>query len=227
MAVAFVYNGQSGTFAGANYGCYGVVTGNTANTITASAGLDTSRNTIRFSVPLSSSSPGTAAETKFIVEPNWGSATTLYSCAAGSTLALCGGTGITMVAQSFNVIGGSSGNAFTGAIKNVFAPGGQINANPNYSTLENVSVTRPDWLSGSAANLASPCSPPQLGCACFPNDRKRLSNFLSKLDPSGTQRWGFLHWTLSEKLRHRPDHVGLRVQQRDPAFLHHYRDWRA
>ena len=154
MAVAFVYNGQSGTFSGANYGCYGVVTGNTANTITASAGWTTKYNQVQCSSP--SSSPGTAAETKFIVEPNWGSATTLYSCAAGSTLALCGGTGITMVAQSFNVIGGSSGNAFTGAIKNVFAPGGQINANPNYSTLENVSVTRPDWLSGSAANLTAP-----------------------------------------------------------------------
>ena len=180
MAVAFVYNGQGGTFSGANYGCYGVVTGNTANTITASAGWTTKYNQVQCSSP--SSSPGTAAVTKFIVEPNWGSATTLYSCAAGSTLALCGGTGITMVAQSFNVIGGSLGNAFTGAIKNVFAPGGQINANPNYSTLENVSVTRPDWLSGSAANLTAPQSS-TVGTCIFPKRSQTLIKLSFKIGP--------------------------------------------
>jgi hypothetical protein len=151
MDVSFIYNGTSS--GGTNFGCYGLITANTANTITASAGWLTNFNQIECSSP--------ALATAFIVEPAWGSATTLYSCATGSTSAACASTGITMVAQSFDAIGGCNGcTGFNGTIVNTTVPGGQIKAAAS-ATLQNVFVTRPDWFNdgGNLAYLSQVATP--------------------------------------------------------------------
>jgi len=110
--------------------CYGVITANTANIITVVAGWKTQYPLIQC--------PGPDSTSLFATEPQWNHGTVV----AG---------GVTMVYMNEDVIGTCAGCVgFTGTIKNVTAPGGQIhiwtNGSQAQSTISRLNVTRPDWL---------------------------------------------------------------------------------
>ena len=113
---------------GADVGCYGLVTSNSATTITFSAGLVTDYNPAS---GISCSSPPDAT-TKFVVEPNWGTQTK----SAEATFALF----------DFNVLDGPFNNGTVGSnfeLSNVSFSGGRINATGDFS---DVTVSRTDWM---------------------------------------------------------------------------------
>jgi hypothetical protein len=135
---------------GTNQGCYGVVTANNAQTVTLSAGWTTQYNLLACSAP--------AALSSFIVEPNWGSAATLYSCATGSTSA-CASTGMTLALVTDDGIGTCNGCVSAGIqADDVSVPGlrWKISQSGN-TTLKSVTVTPSLWLDSA--------SDPQTCCA--------------------------------------------------------------
>jgi len=112
-------------WSGTGAGCYGIITSNTSNKITFSAGLVTSYYQLSCKAP--------DATTTFVVEPNWGAQT-----ASG---------GMTWTAFPFDVIAGGLGTPVTigsGRIQDVNVSGGQIRIAGG--TMKNVVVSRSDWL---------------------------------------------------------------------------------
>jgi len=124
---------------GTNAGCNGVVTANSAQTITLSAGWTTQYSLLNCSSPALSST--------FIVEPNWGSAGTLYSCATGATSA-CAGSGMTFALVTGDGIGTCNGcSSNTVQAEDVSVPGLLWRISPSSGThLKNVVVTMSNWL---------------------------------------------------------------------------------
>ena len=140
MAVAVTGPTANNLFLG-NQGCYGVVTSNAAQTITLTAGWTTQYNLLNCSSPIAGS--------QFIVEPNWGSASTLYSCATGSTSA-CASTGMTFQVVNADGVGTCTvqGCVTAGVQANdVYVPGLTWRVSPSgNSTLKSVIVTPSQWL---------------------------------------------------------------------------------
>ena len=109
---------------GTNIGCYGLVTANTATTITVSSWL-TKYAGIVCSAPDSTST--------FVVEPGWNGGTVVSG-------------GMTLVALNERGIDGSNGNAgMQGSVENVIIPGDQVNLAAT-AAARNLTVTRADWL---------------------------------------------------------------------------------
>jgi hypothetical protein len=109
---------------GANLGCYGTITANTATTITVSSWL-TKYAGIVCSAP--------DATSTFVVEPGWNGGTVVSG-------------GMTLVALNEKGIDGSNGNAgMQGTVENVIMPGDQVNISAS-AVAQNLAVTRADWL---------------------------------------------------------------------------------
>lgn len=109
---------------GANVGCYGTITANTATTVTVSSWL-TKYAGIVCSAP--------DATSTFVVEPGWNGGTVVSG-------------GMTVAALNEKGIDGSNGNAgMQGTLENVIMPGDQVNLSAN-AVARNLAVTRADWL---------------------------------------------------------------------------------
>ena len=124
---------------GINEGCYGVVTANGTQTITLSAGWITQYSQLACTAP--------AANSSFIVTLNYGSASTLYSCATGSTSA-CASTGMTLAVVTDDGVGACNGCVSAGVqADDVSVPGlrWKISSNSD-STLKSVTVGPSLWL---------------------------------------------------------------------------------
>ncbi|MGA7792973.1 MAG: hypothetical protein WCA19_08035 [Candidatus Acidiferrales bacterium] len=122
---------------GKDVGCYGLVTSNTATTITFSAGLVSDYNSMS-GISCSSSPDSTS---KFVVEPNWGTQT----FSGSATFALF----------DFNVIDGPFNNGTIGSnfeISNLSVVGGKINATGDFS---DIVVSRTDWMPSGISLLES------------------------------------------------------------------------
>lgn len=131
-ANAFV--GQTvSVLSGANNKCYGVITSNTANTLTVSNWI-TQYPTVVCSAP----SGVPASMSGFDVEPTWNHGTVTSG-------------GATLQYLNENIISGANDfQAFTGNIKNATLPGNQISIwAAGITYLENIQTTRPDWYSST------------------------------------------------------------------------------
>src|ERR1035441_2785983 len=128
---------------GTNAGCQGIITGNTANAVTMSAGWTT---------PYWQNSCGSPDTTSiFSIGPNLVGGGTQYSCATGSTSA-CASTGMTLVGQPEDTIGGGVPNGDANGCAHIDAEnvsilggGGSIKTCGD-SVLKNVTVTYPGWM---------------------------------------------------------------------------------
>jgi hypothetical protein len=123
-----------GFLTGTGQNCYGVITSNTATSITYSGGLLTK-------YPLTSC-PAPDATTGFMVEPNWNHGT----ISSG---------GMVLQYMNENVIDGAGGvvGVSSGRIQDTGVSGGQVAlwGNPRGSvTVSNLQVSRPDWWCCSA-----------------------------------------------------------------------------
>lgn len=128
---------------GTTNGCYGVVTSNTATSITFSAGLVT-----RF-YHLTCPNPDNTST--FVVEPNWNNGTVVDDNVPGCTPCM------TMVSLNEDGIGGGlAGQNALGVLDNVSVPGDMIKIDPRNTTLRNVLTTRADWLDSAAGYPQQP-----------------------------------------------------------------------
>ena len=143
---------------GTNAGCGGIITANTSTAITMSAGWTTGywQN--------SCTSPD--ATSIFSIYPNMVGGGTVYSCATGSTSA-CASTGMTLVGQPEDTIGGGTPNGSSNGCAHIDAEsvdigggGGSIKACTD-SILKNVSVAYPGWLNniGDSGTLPTVSTP--------------------------------------------------------------------
>jgi hypothetical protein len=123
---------QVSTLSGTNAGCYGIVTSNTAQTVTVTSWL-TTYGQVLCSAPDSTST--------FVVEPNWGTQTTSggMTWAPLNEIGLCGLLDATTLACLSGTVA---------RIENMDLPGDQasLQLNDTTTTVDTLHVTRPDWL---------------------------------------------------------------------------------
>ena len=118
---------------GTGKGCYGIVTSNTATSITFSAGL------VTHFFQLSCSNPDNTST--YIVQPNWNNGTVVDDNVPGCSPCM------TMVPlNEIGIGGGLPAQSASGTLDHVSVPGDQIRMAPYLNTvLKNVQVTRNDW----------------------------------------------------------------------------------
>lgn len=141
---AFTVNAFTGMFAsiltGKNAGCYGVVTSNTATSITFTAGWTT-----RYT-KLQCLSPDTTST--FVVEPGWNHGTVT---SGGMTLQYQDEFAI----DCQNPLGTSNCNP-TGRLEDVIIAGGRVKGSP-FMSVDNLLVYRQDWFDTAGAGFWSGC----------------------------------------------------------------------
>src|SRR5579862_6228296 len=131
---ANAFNGQQVCIvAGTGNGEYGVITGNTASTLTFAGGLQTNYYQLAIASPDSTS--------QFVIEPYWKGLTGAGPWTNGT---------VTFQRMNFNVISGAPNDQGCGdcELHDVAAPGGQVNVGGTNSIIDHVYVSRTDW-SGS------------------------------------------------------------------------------
>jgi hypothetical protein len=144
--VNFTVNGFVGMLAsvlsGSNLGCYGVITANTATSITVGAGWITKYNLLPCPNPDNTSN--------FVVEPNWNEGTVTDG-------------GMTLVFMNEDAIGGCNPGApsfcggFNGTLFNVAAFGGTIHPSPRTTVMKGVITSRQDWFNNVGGGDPQSC----------------------------------------------------------------------